>query len=36
LPIIHIADLFTPPGDPDDHFDLLTLFGSLGTRNHHT
>ena len=31
MPIIHITDLFTPPGDPDDHFDLLTLFGSLGT-----
>lgn len=23
--VIHITDLFNPPGDPDDHFDLLTL-----------
>ena len=25
MPVIHISDLFNPPGDPDDHFDLLTL-----------
>lgn len=25
MPVLHITDLFTPPGDPDDHFDLLTL-----------
>jgi hypothetical protein len=23
--VLHITDLFNPPGDPDDHFDLLTL-----------
>jgi hypothetical protein len=25
MQVIHITDLFNPPGDPDDHFDLLTL-----------
>ncbi len=25
MPVLHITDLFNPPGDPDDHFDLLTL-----------
>lgn len=25
VPVIHITDLFNPPGDPDDHFDLVTL-----------
>ena len=25
--VVHITDLFSPPGDPDDHFDLLTLLG---------
>lgn len=20
--VIHVTDLFTPPGDPDDHFEL--------------
>ena len=30
MPVIHITDLFSPPGDPDDHFDLLTLFGAVG------
>ena len=31
MPVIHITDLFTPPGDPDDHFDLLTLLGACGS-----
>ena len=25
-PIIHQTDLFHPHGDPDDHFDLATVF----------
>ena len=26
IPVIHITDLYLPPQDPDDHFDLATLF----------
>lgn len=26
IPIVHSTDLFHPHGDPDDHFDLATLF----------
>jgi len=26
LPVIHCTDLFHPHGDPDDHFDLATIF----------
>jgi inosine-uridine nucleoside N-ribohydrolase len=26
LPVIYCTDLFHPPDDPDDHFDLATLF----------
>ena len=26
IPIIHSTDLFHPHVDPDDHFDLATLF----------
>ncbi|MFA7335079.1 MAG: nucleoside hydrolase [Kiritimatiellia bacterium] len=28
--VLHITDLFNPPGDPDDHFDLLTLLSIPG------
>ncbi len=27
VPVIHITDLYHPHNDPDDHFDLATLFG---------
>jgi hypothetical protein len=30
LPLIHCTDLFHPHGDPDDHFDLATLYGMPG------
>ncbi len=30
LPLIHCTDLFHPHGDPDDHFDLATLYGIPG------
>ncbi len=26
VPILYCSDLYHPPDDPDDHFDLLTLF----------
>ncbi|MBI2843948.1 MAG: hypothetical protein HYX78_11165 [Armatimonadetes bacterium] len=26
VPLIHITDLFMPPGDPDDHIDLATVY----------
>ena len=26
-PMIHATDLYHPHGDPDDHFDLATVFG---------
>lgn len=26
VPVIYSSDLWTPPGDPDDHFDLASLF----------
>src|SRR5579872_7145237 len=26
VPLIHCTDLFHPPGDPDDHVDLATVF----------
>ncbi|GHT22540.1 hypothetical protein FACS189430_04470 [Bacteroidia bacterium] len=26
IPIIYSSDLFNPPADPDDHYDLATLF----------
>jgi pyrimidine-specific ribonucleoside hydrolase len=26
MPIIHVTDLYHPAQDPDDHFDLATLF----------
>jgi hypothetical protein len=26
VPVIHCSDLFHPPADPDDHFDLATLY----------
>ncbi len=26
IPVIHCTDLFHPPDDPDDHFDLATLY----------
>ncbi|HAU38014.1 MAG TPA: hypothetical protein DCX07_09910 [Phycisphaerales bacterium] len=25
MPILHVTDLFNPPGDPDDHFDLVAV-----------
>ncbi|MDO4558945.1 MAG: nucleoside hydrolase [Planctomycetia bacterium] len=31
-PILHLTDLFHPHGDPDDHFDLATVF-ALQLRN---
>ncbi len=27
VPVIHITDLYHPHNDPDDHFDLATVFG---------
>ncbi|MCC5835192.1 MAG: hypothetical protein JJU20_10695 [Opitutales bacterium] len=27
IPLIHITDLYHPPQDPDDHFDLATIYG---------
>jgi hypothetical protein len=30
VPLIHCTDLFTPPDDFDDHFDLACLFGMSG------
>ena len=30
LRLIHCTDLFHPHGDPDDHFDLATLYGIPG------
>jgi hypothetical protein len=30
LALIHCTDLFHPHGDPDDHFDLATLYGMPG------
>ncbi len=26
MPLIHVTDLFHPHGDPDDHFDLATVY----------
>ena len=26
IPLIHITDLYHPPQDPDDHFDLATIY----------
>ena len=28
VPILYYTDLYHPPDDPDDHFDLLTLFAT--------
>ena len=25
IPLVHITDLYHPPQDPDDHFDLATI-----------
>ena len=25
IPLIHITDMYHPPQDPDDHFDLATI-----------
>ena len=33
IPLIHQTDLFRPHGDPDDHFDLATVY-ALSTRGH--
>jgi hypothetical protein len=30
IPVIHCTDLFHPPQDPDDHYDLATLFALPG------
>lgn len=30
IPVIHCTDLFHPPQDPDDHYDLATLFSLRG------
>ena len=30
LPVIHCTDLLHPHGDPDDHFDLATLYAMAG------
>jgi len=30
IPVIHCTDLFHPPQDPDDHYDLATLFSLQG------
>ena len=32
-PVIHVADLFHPHGDPDDHFDLAVAY-ALARRGH--
>jgi hypothetical protein len=29
-PVVHLTDLFRPYGDPDDHWDLATLFALAG------
>jgi hypothetical protein len=26
VPLIHVTDLFHPHGDPDDHFDLASVY----------
>ena len=31
-PVVHLTDLFRPHGDPDDHWDLATLFALAGQR----
>jgi hypothetical protein len=30
VPVVHLTDLFRPHGDPDDHWDLATLFALAG------
>ena len=33
VPLIHVTDLFHPHGDPDDHFDLASVY-ALAMRGH--